>query len=388
MMNPTGRRPSVGVLCGTVLLACAFAGPHAGGAAFEVDSAGAPVRAVAEIGLTVADLDRSVAFFTDVLTFEKLTEAEVSGDGFARLQGLPPDTKARTARLRLGDEVVGLTQFVTPPGRRFPADTRSNDRWFQHFAIVVRDMERAHARLVQHGVRAASRGGPQRLPDWNRNAAGIKAFYFRDPDGHFLEILQFPPGKGDPKWHGSTDRGMGSGDQGTKIRDRNQGDRSKESRTADTALAGGPLFLGIDHTAIVVADTEASLRFYCGRLGFRVVGGSENHGIEQENLNNVGGAHLRITTLRTATGPAIELLEYLNPRDGRPYPADAHSNDLLHWQTTLVARDAAGLAAILRSERARFVSASAENARREAPEDCGAFIVRDPDGHALRIIGP
>src|SRR5262249_38354332 len=72
-----------------------------------------------------------------------------------------------------------------------------NDRWFQHVVIIVRDMDRAYAHLRAHGIAHASTE-PQRLPDWNPGAGGIKAFYFRDPDGHFLEILSFPPGKGDP----------------------------------------------------------------------------------------------------------------------------------------------------------------------------------------------
>src|SRR2546430_12033448 len=45
---------------------------------------------------------------------------------------------------------------------------------------------RSYKRLRENKVEHAS-SGPQRLPDWNRNAGGIQAFYFRDPDGHFLE---------------------------------------------------------------------------------------------------------------------------------------------------------------------------------------------------------
>ena len=101
-------------------------------------------------------------------------------------------------------------------------------------------------------------------------------------------------GKGDARWHKKADR----------------------------------LFLGIDHTAIVVADTEASLAFYRDRLGLKVAGESENHGTEQEHLSNVFGARLRITTLRATKGPGIELLEYLTPRDGRPTPPDSRANDL------------------------------------------------------------
>ena len=132
--------------------------------------------------------------------------------------------RARIARLRLGDEEIELIDFLAPEGRPIPADSRSNDRWFQHVAIIVSDMDAAYALLRQHDVQHAS-SGPQTLPDWNPNAGGIKAFYFKDPDGNHLEILQFPPGKGDPRWQ-AEDR----------------------------------LFLGIDHTAIVVDDTEREPR--------------------------------------------------------------------------------------------------------------------------------
>lgn len=309
------------------------------------------IESVAAVGFTVADLDRSVAFFRDVLTFDKVAETRAAGEAFASLHGLPASATARVARLRLGDEFVELTEYHSPKGQPFPTDSRSNDRWFQHIAIIVRDMGKAHEWLHEKMVRHASTD-PQRLPDWNRNAAGIKAFYFRDPDGHFLEVLEFPPDKGDPKWHRQTDK----------------------------------LFLGIDHTAIVVGDTEASLRFYRDTIGFRVVGDSENYGMEQEALNNVPGAHLRITTLKASSGPAIEFLEYLSPRDGRPFPAGARANDLVHWQTTLISRDAAALASVLRERKWDFISRGLVRPGQSDSEDRSGFMVRDPDGHALRII--
>ncbi len=308
------------------------------------------IESVSTIGMTVADLDRAVAFFSDVLTFDKVAETRLSGDDFGELQGLS-SPQARLARLKLGDEFIELIQYESPTGRAFPEDSRSNDRWFQHIAIIVSDMEKAHAWLHEKRALHASKD-PQRLPDWNKNAAGIKAFYFRDPDGHFLEVLEFPPDKGDSKWRRKTDK----------------------------------LFLGIDHTAIVVADTAASLRFYRDTLGFRVVGAGENFGVEQENLNNVPGAHLRITTLQAPGGPAIEFLEYLNPRDGRPYPADAQPNDVLHWQTTLVVRNLTALAGRLRAGEARFVSSGIARSGESWPAHREAFVVRDPDGHALKVV--
>jgi catechol 2,3-dioxygenase-like lactoylglutathione lyase family enzyme len=251
--------------------------------------------------MTVASLHRSVAFYQSVLGFDQFEEEELSGPSLEGLTGLP-GAQARVARMRLGEEILELTEYATLRGRPFPIDSRSNDYWFQHVAIVVRDMDEAYARLRQFRVEHTSQS-PQRLPDWNVSAGGIRAFYFRDPDGHCLELLQFPPDKGRSRWRSPTDQ----------------------------------LFLGIDHTAIVVRSTQPSLGFYRDRLGMTVVGVSENFGPEQERLSNVPGARLRITTLRAATGPGIELLEYLSPQTGRPRPADSRANDVLHWHTTVAA---------------------------------------------------
>jgi len=223
------------------------------------------VSRVDTIGLTVSDMDRSVDFYSRVLDFKKVSDNEVAGAEYEHLEGVF-GARARIVKMKLGDESIELTEYLAPKGRPFPVDSRSNDRWFQHMAIIVSEMNAAYERLRSHRVQYAS-SGPQRLPDSNVSAAGIEAFYFRDPDDHYLEILHFPPGKGDRKWH----------------------------------EAHSNLFLGIDHTAIVVQDTEKSLIFYRDLLGFKVAGESENYGIEQEQLNNVFGARLRITSLRAAS---------------------------------------------------------------------------------------
>jgi catechol 2,3-dioxygenase-like lactoylglutathione lyase family enzyme len=313
-------------------------------------AAAATATAVDAVAINVSDLDRAAAFYTGVLAFEKVSEIEVAGDAVERLQGVF-GVRLRAARLRLGDETIELREYLAPRGRPVPADTRSNDRWFQHIAIIVRDMDAAYRVLREHDVEHAS-PGPQRLPDWNPAAGGIEAFYFRDPDGHPLEILEFPPGKGDPRWGRPT----------------------------------GRLFLGIDHTAIVVEDTDESLRFYRDLLGMTVAGASENYGPEQERLNNVFGARLRITALRAESGPGVELLEYLAPRDGRPAPLDQRANDLASTETVVRVGNAGGAAGILEAAGIRWVSPGAvETPGRELGYD-EALLVRDPDGHFVRLI--
>jgi len=255
--------------------------------------------------------------------------------------------------LKLGQESIELVQFIAPRGRAIPFDSRSNDLWFQHIAIIVSDMDSAYQVLRKNKVESAS-SEPQRLPDWNKNAGGIKAFYFKDPDEHPVEILWFPAGKGDPKWH----------------------------------QPGQRLFLGIDHTAIAVSDTEASIRFYRDLLGLQVAGESENYGTEQEHLNNVFGAHLRITALRAADGPGIELLEYLSPRDGRSFPSDEHANDLVHRETVLLTEDADASASKLTAAKIKFVSSGVVESLNEEFHLRKAFLVRDPDGHPIEIAMP
>jgi len=155
---------------------------------------------------------------------------------------------------------------------------------------------------------------------------------------------------------------------------------------AKWGLPSDRLFLGIDHTAIVVGDTDTSLAFYRDLLGFRIAGTSENYGVEQERLNNVLGARLRITSLRAANGPAIEFIEYLAPRDGRPFPPDEHANDLVHWQTTLVAADIDGVARTLRERGAPFISPGAVTLPDDRLGFARGLLVRDPDGHVMEVV--
>jgi catechol 2,3-dioxygenase-like lactoylglutathione lyase family enzyme len=236
------------------------------------------VTAVESIGMTVSNLDRSVDFYTKVLSFEKVNEHEDQGEAAEHLMGVF-GLHTRTARLKLGDEFLELTEYFTPKGRAIPDDSRSNDRWFQHVAIIVSDMDRAYRWLRENQVTYSS-PSPQRLPEWNKNAAGIQAFYFKDP--------------------------------------------------------------------------------------------------EQERLNNVFGAHLRITALRAASGPGIEFLEYLAPSDGRPYPS-SKPNDLLHWHTRFSGTSADDAAQALRKFGSAFLSNGVVRK---------SFLARDPDGHAVEFVEP
>jgi catechol 2,3-dioxygenase-like lactoylglutathione lyase family enzyme len=308
-----------------------------------------PRVAVDGVGVTVSDMDRAVAFYS-ALTFQKVSDTEVLGEEYEHLEGVF-GARMRIVRMQLADEHIDLIEYLAPHGRPIPVDSRSNDLWFQHIAIVVRDMDQAFEKLQALKVRFVSTA-PQTLPPSIPAAAGIKAFYFRDPDQHNLEIIYFPPGKGDPRWQEKTDR----------------------------------LFLGIDHTAIGISNTESSLKFYRDLIGFRKAGESENFGTEQEHLNQVFGAHLRITGMRATSGPGIEFLEYLTPRDGRPRPADIHANDIVHWQTVIEADDVDLLVKKLTNAHVGFVSFGVVMMPKGNSGFSKGALVSDPDGHDVLLV--
>lgn len=318
--------------------------------ALQAPAAFAASLGVEAIGMTVSDLDRSVRFYSQ-LAFTKVSDIEVMGPEYEQLEGVF-GARMRIARMQIGSEFIDLTQYLAPPGRPVPADSRSNDRWFQHIAIVVRNMDEAFAKVRAMKVQFVSTA-PQTLPPSIPAAAGIKAFYFRDPDGHNLELIYFPPGKGDPRWQ---------------------------------QPSGSKLFLGVDHTAIGIADTAASLHFYRDLLGMRKVGESENFGSEQEHLNQVFGAHLQITGMRAQDGPGIEFLEYLTPGDGRPIPAGTKANDIVHWQTTMVTSDLGSLARKLHESHISFVSSDITVVSKDKLGFSSGLLVQDPDGHNVLLV--
>jgi catechol 2,3-dioxygenase-like lactoylglutathione lyase family enzyme len=301
------------------------------------------------ISFTTADAGRLGAFYRRAFGFEAMETEHHGGTDFARLTGVE-GAQARALPLRLGEETIELLAF-TRPGEPYPVDIGCDDPRFQHIAIVVADMETAYLRLCAcEGWTAITRPAPQRLP---ANSGAVTAFKFRDPEGHPLELLAFPPGNAPPRWREAPRR-------------------------------QGPC-LGIDHSAIVVAGTAPSVAFYRQILGFSVVGGSLNRGREQEQLDAVPGAVVEVTALDPGAenSPHLELLCYRCP--GRPHsaPAALRSNDVAATRLTLEVDDVPALEHRLAAARVRLISAGTVTLRDNRP----ALLIRDPDGHALLLVG-
>lgn len=224
-------------------------------------NAGRALR-IKQVSRNVADLAQAINFYRDALHFVLLEETRHDH----------PGSGSRVARMRLGDQELCLVAFDSH-GFPYPSRHSAADPWFQHLAIVVADMPTAYAQLCRYPFEPISEDGPQTLPP---NTGSVTAFKFRDPHGHPLELIHFPNGTGDARWQRE-----------------------------------GGLFLGIDHTAMVVTDLPPSLAFY-EQLGFRVVSRSHNQGIEQQRLDGIADADVDVVGLAAALDepPRLELLCY------------------------------------------------------------------------------
>ncbi|MCF3947901.1 VOC family protein [Acidiphilium iwatense] len=217
--------------------------------------------------------------------------------------------------LGLGAQRVHL---VAASGAGYPQPRASNDPWFQHIAIVVTDIRTAYRRALDHGATPISIDGPRHLP---KSSGGVTAWKFRDPEGHPLELLAFSLETCPDYWRDRRDDG---------------------------------LCIGIDHSAIVVADTARSIAFYAG-FGFQATAHSTNRGAEQAALDGLADPLVAVTalTLPDRDPPHLELLEYCAPLTTRPRNP---------WEIDDVA------------------------ATRLMLVDGESVLLRDPDGHFIQAV--
>ena len=329
------------------------------------------------VSLSTADVDAAASFYCQRLGFKRLLDQDLVPESTCSLLGLP-QAHLRRVVLQLGEERLELVQVLDPgpgqrPGRPIPADSRSCDLWFQHICIVVADLDRAmeclHAQLGPDAPQPTPIStAPQILPSWNVGAAGIRAYKFRDPEGHCLELLQFPADKGDPRWH----------------------------HLAAQAAPEHP-WLGLDHSAISVSDSVRTQEFYGRVLGLRLGGDGVNSGLEQDGLDGLDNTRVRITAHRCAQGAGVEALAYQAPNIGRPLPSDLLPQDLAHWQLRFALPDLESVRTscsvfggrVLREGALPASEAEALGGVTSSASPTGlvpALQIADPDGHRLQLV--
>jgi catechol 2,3-dioxygenase-like lactoylglutathione lyase family enzyme len=250
--------------------------------------------------------------------------------------------RGRRSLLSLGRERIELLEFTDSAGRPYPPGSTSSDLWFQHVAIIVSDMADAYQRVIANRrFRPISRNGPVRLP---AGSGGVTAFKFRDHDGHPLELLEFAGGHVPPAWRNASGTGC---------------------------------FLGVDHTAIAVSDSARSTRFFGSVFGFSAGTRTENHGPEQDALDDVDGVHVSVTRLAPdRPAPRMELLDY-HVGTRRPIPPETASNDIVATHSAVRVASLNATAAAL----ARCGTPLAGHDLMTLRGGVRAALVSGPDGH-------
>jgi catechol 2,3-dioxygenase-like lactoylglutathione lyase family enzyme len=246
-------------------------------------------REIRGFRLVAADSSRLAAFY-GALGFAVGTAAPIPA---AEMDLLGVAGAGSRIAMRLGASRVDLDSFERP-GRPYPPEATACDLVFQHLALVTDDAAAAWRRAAAAGASPISRERPVTLPP---SAGGVTAVKFRDPEGHPLEFLRFPPG-------------------------------SASART-------GAGILGIDHSAISVGDVAASRSFY-ERHGLGAGSATLNHGPTQVALDALDGAEVEVVPMNPARKPPhLELLGYRDPK-GRargPMAANDIAATRVLWQS-------------------------------------------------------
>lgn len=152
----------------------------------------AGVRRLHHTCFTVSSLDRSVAFYGDLLGCEVMATQEKEGGYLAAIVGYP-DAHVRMAHLRVpgGEHVIELFEYLAPEGGK--ADVAPRNVGASHLCFVVDDLPGLYERLRERGV--DSFVSPPVEVDTGINRGGY-ALYLRDPDGITVELFQPPAERG------------------------------------------------------------------------------------------------------------------------------------------------------------------------------------------------
>lgn len=136
------------------------------------------------VGINVADMDRSLHFWRDVMGLQVEVDAWEEGDYIDTLQNLT-GVKVHMVKLRAPDgSLIELLEDVAhPTAPPAPARNRLCDRGIRHIAFTVADVEESYRILCEEGCEVL--GKPITSPD---NYA--KVFFSRDPEGNLLEIVE------------------------------------------------------------------------------------------------------------------------------------------------------------------------------------------------------
>ena len=143
------------------------------------------ITSVNHTSFTVSDLDRSIAFYRDLLGMELMSLAGRDPAFVEKVTGIP-GANLKVAYLQAPGHRMELIQYFSPPGKKLELQT--NNVGCAHLAFNVDDLPKMYVEMKAKGVHFKS--APQEVSAGPNK--GTLTVYFTDPDGITLEFLQTP----------------------------------------------------------------------------------------------------------------------------------------------------------------------------------------------------
>ena len=253
------------------------------------------VQRLSRISLICREPERLGCFYERAFGFVRSKQCETGGTALKSLLRIP-GAEAKVIRMGLGEQTIELVG-IKPEAQAYPQKSRRGALCFSISLLLFRTWPQPGPSCPRKKAGTLSRRQACRCCLLRRVV--LPPFKFRDPEGHPLELLAFPVNSVPKIWESISGNG----------------------------------FLGIDHSAISVADTSRSVSFY-RRLGLQCSAGSSNSGPAQDRLDNVKGAVVEVTALAPPEPtPHVELFCYRGTSNR--YTAPPGINDAAATQLVL-----------------------------------------------------
>jgi len=137
-------------------------------------------------GITVLNLERSLAFWQNVLGFEFSHRAHQTSEMASQITGVAGAEIKLAVVKAPGGHKIELLEYLAPPDRKQGVDLRPCDVGSVHVALTVDNLDAVLSKIAASGWKAA--GKPQTLRSGPN--AGKRVVYVRDPDGTTIEFMQ------------------------------------------------------------------------------------------------------------------------------------------------------------------------------------------------------
>jgi len=141
------------------------------------------ITGVHHVGVIVSDLEKALEFYTDVLGGKLLFRDEAGPEYLEKGVGIK-NASAKMAVLKVGPATLELIEYLNP--RTKAEGLRPCDVGTFHLAFEVDDIDKTMEELKKRGIKFTSapnvvEGGEFKGWVWA---------YFKDPDGHQLEVVE------------------------------------------------------------------------------------------------------------------------------------------------------------------------------------------------------